>query len=85
MAAIIKMNATIAKRALTSFMSYGALNKGFWFAIDKKILDITKSYKPNTKHKDQDNFLNRINLYLQKIFLKVRFMRLSYSYIILNI
>ena len=36
MAAIIKMNATIAKRALTSFMSYGALNKGFWFAIVKK-------------------------------------------------
>ena len=33
MAAIIKANATIAKRALTSFMSQGALNKGFWFAI----------------------------------------------------
>ena len=30
MAAIIKTKATIAKRAPTSFMSYGALNKGFW-------------------------------------------------------
>ena len=30
MAAIIKTKATIAKRALTSFMSYGALKKGFW-------------------------------------------------------
>jgi len=33
MAEIIKTKATIAKRALTSFMSYGALNKGFWSAI----------------------------------------------------
>ena len=33
MAAIIKTKATMEKRALTSFMSYGALNKGFWFAI----------------------------------------------------
>ena len=33
MAAIIKTKATMAKRALTSFMSYGALNKGFWSAI----------------------------------------------------
>ena len=33
MAAIIKTKATIAKRAPTSFKSYGALNKGFWSAI----------------------------------------------------
>ena len=33
MAVIINTKATIAKRALTSFMSYGALNKGFWFAM----------------------------------------------------
>ena len=36
MAAIIKTKATIAKRALTSFMSYGALNRGFWSAMDIK-------------------------------------------------
>ena len=33
MAAIIKTKATMEKRALTSFMSYGALNKGLWSAI----------------------------------------------------
>ncbi len=33
MAAIINTKATMAKRALTSLMSYGALNKGFWSAI----------------------------------------------------
>ena len=44
MAEIIKTRATIAKRALTSFMSYGALNKGFWFDMDIKSIDAIKSY-----------------------------------------
>ena len=39
MAAIIKTKATIAKRALTSFKSYGALNKGFWSAIVIKYIN----------------------------------------------
>ena len=33
MADIINMKATIAKRTLTSFMSQGDLNKGFWSAM----------------------------------------------------
>ncbi len=32
-AEIINTKATIAKRAPTSLMSYGALNKGFWSVI----------------------------------------------------
>ena len=44
MAAIIKTKATIAKRALTSFMLYGALNKGFWFAIVIKYINAIKPY-----------------------------------------
>ena len=44
MAAIIKTRATMAKRALTSFMSYGALNKGFWFAIVIEHINAIKSY-----------------------------------------
>ena len=44
MAAIIKTKATMAKRALTSFMSYGALNKGFWPAIVIKYINAIKSY-----------------------------------------
>ena len=39
MAAIIKKKATIAKRAITSFKSYGALNKGFWSAIVIEYID----------------------------------------------
>ena len=39
MAAIIKTKATMAKRALTSFMSYGALNKGFWSAMGIKYIN----------------------------------------------
>ena len=33
MAEIINMKATIAKSALTSFMSYGALNRGFCLSM----------------------------------------------------
>jgi len=39
MAAIIKTKATMAKRALTSFMSYGFLNKGFLSAMVIKSLN----------------------------------------------
>ena len=46
MAAITKTNATIAKRALTSLMSQGDLNKGFfWPAIVIKHIDAIKSYQ----------------------------------------
>ena len=51
MAAIIKTNATMAKRALTSFMSYGALNKGFWSAIVIKYINAIKSYQFNNYEK----------------------------------
>ena len=44
MAAIIKTKATMAKRALTSFMSQGDLNKGFWSAIIIKSINAIKSY-----------------------------------------
>ena len=44
MAAIIKTKATIAKRVLTSFMSYGVLNKGFWSAMVIKSINDIKSY-----------------------------------------
>ena len=44
MAAIINTKATIAKRALTSFISYGALNKGFWSAMVIKYSNAIKSY-----------------------------------------
>ena len=40
MAEITRMKATIAKRALTSFMSYGALNKGFWSAMIIRFLNV---------------------------------------------
>ena len=43
MAVIINTKATIAKRALTSFMSYGALNKGFWSAIIIKYINAINS------------------------------------------
>ena len=39
MADIINTKATIAKRALTSFMLQGALNKGFWSAMVIKSVD----------------------------------------------
>ena len=39
MAAITRAKATMAKSALTSFMSYGALNKGFWSAIVIKYIN----------------------------------------------
>ena len=39
MAAIINTKATMAKRALTSLMSYGALNKGFWSAMVIKYIN----------------------------------------------
>ena len=45
MAEIINTKATIAKRALTSFMSYGALNKGFWSAMAIKYINAIKSYQ----------------------------------------
>ena len=45
MAAIIKTNATIAKRALTSLISQGALNKGFWSAMVIKPVAAIKSYQ----------------------------------------
>ena len=48
MAAITKTNATIAKRALTSLMSQGDLNKGFWSAIVIKYINAIKSYQFNT-------------------------------------
>ncbi len=51
MAAIIKTKATIAKRALTSFKSYGALNKGFWSAIVIKCINAIKSYYFNSCEK----------------------------------
>ena len=44
MAAIIKTKATMAKRALTSFMSQGALNKGFWSAMVIKFINAIESY-----------------------------------------
>ena len=51
MAAITKTNATIAKRALTSLMSQGDLNKGFWSAIVIKYINAIKSYYFNTFQK----------------------------------
>ena len=51
MAAIINTSATIAKRALTSFMSYGALNKGFWSAMNIKSINATESYYLNACEK----------------------------------
>ena len=47
MAAIIKANATMAKRALTSFMSQGALNKGFWSAMVIKFINEIIPYQFN--------------------------------------
>ena len=44
MAAIIKTRATMPKRALTSFMSSGAVNKGLWSAIVIKYINAIKSY-----------------------------------------
>ena len=43
MAMIINTKATIAKRILTSLISYGALNKGFRSAINVKYLKAIKS------------------------------------------
>ena len=51
MAAIIKTKATIAKSVLTSFISYGALNKGFWSAMVFKSEDVTKSHYFNAFEK----------------------------------
>ena len=51
MAAIIKTKATMAKRALTSLMSYGALNKGFWSAMVIKSISAYKSYYSNAFEK----------------------------------
>ena len=51
MAAIIKTNATMAKRAPTSFMSYGALNKGFWSPIVIKYINSIESYYFNAFEK----------------------------------
>ena len=51
MAAIIKTKATMAKRALTSFMSYGALNKGFWSAIVIYNINEIESYYFNACEK----------------------------------
>jgi len=47
MAAIIKTKATMAKRVPTSFMSYGALNKGFWSTMVIKSINAIESYYPN--------------------------------------
>ncbi len=47
MAANTKTKATMAKRALTSFMSQGALNKGFWSAIVIKFINEIISYQFN--------------------------------------
>ena len=44
MAAIINTKATIANSALTSFMSYGDLNKGFWSAMVIKFINEIESY-----------------------------------------
>ena len=47
MAEIIRTKATIAKRALTSFISQGALNIGFWGLI---VIDFWKfQINPNKK------------------------------------
>ena len=63
MAAIIKTNATMAKRALTSFMSYGALNKGFWSAIVIKSINAIKSYQFNACEKYYSDFFSlRLNI-----------------------
>ena len=51
MAAIIKTKATMEKRALTSFMSYGALNKGFWSAIAISYINAIESYYFNACEK----------------------------------
>ena len=51
MAAIIKTKATMEKRALTSFMSYGALNKGFWSAIVIQYINAIESYYFNSCEK----------------------------------
>ena len=51
MAAIINTKATIAKRALTSFMSYGALNKGFCSAMVFKSINAFESYYLNACEK----------------------------------
>ena len=51
MAAIIKKKPTMAKRALTSFRSYGALNKGFWSAMVFKSINAIKTYQFNACEK----------------------------------
>ena len=51
MAVIINTKATIAKRALTSFMSYGALNRGFWSAMVIKSINAIESYYFNAFEK----------------------------------
>ena len=51
MAAIINTKATIAKRTLTSFMSYGALNKGFLSAMVIETMYATESYYLNACEK----------------------------------
>ncbi len=51
MAAITKTKATIAKRALTSLMSQGALNNGFWSAMFNKSVDAIKPYQLNNFEK----------------------------------
>ena len=60
MAAIIKTKVTMAKRALTSFMSQGALNRGFWSAIVIKSINAIKSYQFNACEKYKVNFLSKI-------------------------
>ena len=44
MAAIIKTNATMVNSIPTSFMSYGALNKGFWSAMVIRSINAIESY-----------------------------------------
>ena len=57
MAANTKTKATMAKRALTSFMSQGALNKGFWSAIVIKYINAIKSYQFNTCYEVLSDFI----------------------------
>ena len=51
MAEIIKTKATMAKRALTSLMSYGALKRGFCSAMVIKFVNAIKSFQFNTSEK----------------------------------
>ena len=51
MAEIIKTKATMEKRALTSFMSQGVLNKGFWSAMVINSINAIKSYQLNDYEK----------------------------------